>query len=820
MHVTDTVADTALALQLARTRLLEAQELAGMISLDWMVDGDRVEWSRSPLFLLGPEPPGGYPVYREMVHPDDRAAWVADRSTALAATSPIRYADYRLVRTDGALRWISCTQRPPETVGGVRHSIFTLLDITDRKQAEFALAQSEMRLRELAHGLERQVEERTKEIRARESLLQMVTNNIPVMIGYYDAARHLVFSNVQYARAFGHAQAAEVVGKHVSALMPPERLAMHQPHIERAFQGSTERYEFALTLDAHRQAEIMLVPDLRTDGSVQGVFVVLVDVTERRQAEAALRAADQRYRAVVANMREGVIVRDQHGKIIDCNPSAERMLGRTHEQLRGATSMVGTQDVFDEAGVPVPLQQRPPYAALHTGKAQSNVVLGHRNDAGEMRWLSSTSLPLFSAGTAEVTGTFSTFTDVTGRKQAEAEREYLEGQLRESQKMQAMGTLAGGIAHDFNNILGAILGNVALARAETLAGEVRVSLDEIHKGSERAKHLVGQILAFSRKQPQNFIDQPLGQVLEDTLGLLRATLPAGISIDARFDAAAVNVHADAAQIGQVLMNLCTNAWQAMAASTAAASGGAAGTVAVSLDQIEIDAVGAARLVEAVPGRYVRLTVADSGCGMDAATRERIFEPFFTTKPIGESTGLGLAVVHGIVKAHRGVIAVATAPGQGSTIEVLLPEAASQQPIAPATQRAGGLTHGAGKSVMYIDDEAAMVFLVKRMLTKSGYRVSAFERPAEALEALRADAASFDIIVTDFNMPGKSGLDVAREVAHIRANLPVVIASGYITDELRAGAAQLGVRDLIYKPDTVEELCRAIAQVLQAEQNSS
>ena len=290
------------ALRRAGERLIQAQDLAGIISLEWTVAGDHVDWARDRQFLLGPEPPDGYPVYREMVHPEDRAAWLADRKAALDSGQPYRYSDYRLVRTDGAIRWISCSQRPSSERGGVQRATFTLLDITERKQAEAALADSERRLRDLAHSLEQQVEARTEEIRARESLLTMVPNNIPVMIGYYDANQHLVFSNVQYARAFGYDQAAEVVGKHVSELMPPERLAMHQPHIERAYQGNTERYEFALMLDAQRQAEMMLVPDLRADGSVRGVFVVLVDVTERLRAEAALRAADQRYRAVVANM--------------------------------------------------------------------------------------------------------------------------------------------------------------------------------------------------------------------------------------------------------------------------------------------------------------------------------------------------------------------------------------------------------------------------------------------------------------------------------------------------------------------------------------
>ena len=257
-------------------------------------------------------------------------------------------------------------------------------------------------------------------------------------------------------------------------------------------------------------------------------------------------------------------------------------------------------------------------------------------------------------------------------------------------------------------------------------------------------------------------------------------------------------------------------------------------ISVRLDQIELDAAGASRF-GAARGAWVRLTVSDTGIGMDAATQARMYEPFFTTRGIGEGTGLGLSVANGIVKVHGGAIAVTSAPGQGSVFEVILPaiaatpataagaaaaaaSAAAGTATAPASvtaQETGAASAArAGQHVLYLDDEPAMVFLVTRMLTKLGYRVSAFERALDALAAVRADPTSFDVVVTDFNMPGHSGLDVAREIGVIRPGLPVVIVSGYITDELRAGAEKLGVRELIYKPDTVGALCQSIVRVLQ------
>ena len=331
-----------------------------------------------------------------------------------------------------------------------------------------------------------------------------------------------------------------------------------------------------------------------------------------------------------------------------------------------------------------------------------------------------------------------------------------------------------------------------------------------------------QILTFSRKQPQRFVDVQLQAVVAETLALLRATLPAGLHIATEIDTVPRLVHADATQLGQVLMNLCTNAWHAV---TDAGTAGRADAITIRLDQIELDVAGAQRFGAVAAGAWVRLTVSDAGKGMDEATQARIFEPFFTARQVGEGTGLGLSVAHGIVRSHHGAIAVSSVPGKGTVFEVVLPaisgstegkQAAGAAALAevnvPAAARPS-TSQAASQHVLYLDDEASMVYLVKRMLAKSGYRVSGFERPADALDAVRADAASFDVVVTEFNMPGMSGLEVAREIAQIRADLPVVIASGYITDELRAGAERLGVRDLIYKPNTVDELCQVIARLL-------
>jgi len=403
--------------------------------------------------------------------------------------------------------------------------------------------------------------------------------------------------------------------------------------------------------------------------------------------------------------------------------------------------------------------------------------------------------------------------DIRSRLEAEAARFALESQLRESQKMEAIGTLAGGIAHDFNNVLGAILGNVSLAKKDVEAGNMaraKVSLEEIGKAGARAAKLVQQILAFSRREPHEMVVQALGPLVEETLRLLRATLPAGVELKASLGERALYVRANATQIGQVLMNLCTNAWHAL--------GESGGRIEVVLDAVRFEGGGVGSPVGLAGGEYARLRVMDNGSGMDEATRARIFEPFFTTKAVDKGTGLGLAVVHGIVKAHRGAITVSSVVGEGSTFEVLLRLEEAPEDAVAEDGHAQASEDGHGKHVLYVDDDEAMGFLVKRMLEDHGYRVSCHERAQDALEVVRmtkpGSKDDFDLVVTDFNMPGASGLEVARELARMRPGLPVVIISGYIDDELEAGAREAGVRDLIYKPNTVDRLCRSVEFLLE------
>ncbi|HUF21434.1 MAG TPA: response regulator [Burkholderiales bacterium] len=387
--------------------------------------------------------------------------------------------------------------------------------------------------------------------------------------------------------------------------------------------------------------------------------------------------------------------------------------------------------------------------------------------------------------------------DITVNRDGEQTRTALEAQLRESQKMEAIGTLAGGIAHDFNNILGIILGNIELARQDSAANrKALVSLEEIEKAGSRARDLVQQILSFSRRQPVTRRVMSLPPVVEETVRLLRAALPGGPRIEYRVASDTPSVAADPTQVQQVLVNLGTNAAQAME--------GRAGVIDIRVDGIRLDRALTHRGPRLPPGRYAHITVGDSGCGMDAATLRRIFEPFFTTKSPGEGTGLGLAVAHGIMQAHHGAIDVHSEPGKGSRFELYFPVAGVLTEVSVAIEAASAASEGGGRHVLYIEDDDSQRFLMKRLLERWGYRVSAFAEQRSALDALHT-GERIDLMITDFNMPGMSGLEVARAALEVRPDLPVILVSGYITDAVRTAATAAGASEVLPKPLDMEEL---------------
>ena len=532
-----------------------------------------------------------------------------------------------------------------------------------------------------------------------------------------------------------------------------------------------------------------------------------------QQRNEQIRASEKRLEAIINSALDAIICVDQHQRITVFNPTAAALF-----QCSASDALGSTLDRF----LPDAAQ------ALAFAQLTTQALLGEMTaltaSGKELAVEVSVSFERHAEG--ETTTVFAR--DLTGRKKAEAHRNELEAQLRESHKMQAVGTMAGGIAHDFNNILGAILGNVELAKAdcasEAPGSSVLVSLLEIDKAGRRARDLVRQILTFSRNEPPQRSAVSLAEVAHDTERLLRVTLPPAIELHMQLQVGLPPVLADATQVEQALLNLCTNAVHAI--------GTGRGSIHVEAATVQPDQRLSERLGLA-PVDYVALTVRDNGPGMDAATLERIFEPFFTTKPVGQGTGLGLAVVHGVMRTHEGGVDVQSTPGHGSKFTLYFPVApggadaliANAHTATPTSQSlvnaavAPPAAAGPGDAppkkphVMYVDDDQALVFLVQRLLRRRGYEVSGFTDPHEARAALNAAPQRYDLLVTDYNMPGFCGVDLVREARMIRPDLPVALASGYVTAEIEQAALAEGARALIHKPNDVEELCATVQRLI-------
>jgi PAS domain S-box-containing protein len=426
---------------------------------------------------------------------------------------------------------------------------------------------------------------------------------------------------------------------------------------------------------------------------------------------------------------------------------------------------------------------------------------------------------LDDAGASEIRVALS---DITESKRAEAERAVLEDRVRETQGLEAIQTLAGGIAREFNNAVAIIQGTVQTVR-EDAGADARLldSLDEIDKASARSRELVQQLLSFARRLPMRLEPTPLAPFVEAAVNLLRAGLPGNVTLETRCVPGVPAVMADAALLRQVLFNLTQNAAEALGARP--------GRIVIALESARLDAAMAQsrpalrELHAANPGPLVRLSVIDDGPGMDAYTARRSFEPFFTTKQGDKSAGLGLSAAIGIVAAHGGAIDLDTRPGLGAAFAVYLPALASPSPAATAATGSPpdpgarapmdfALSGSASARVLFVDDDSSLVLMVRRRLERKGLRVSAFDDPQAALAALAADPGAYDLVVTDYNMPRLSGLDVTREVLAIRPDLPVVIASGYVDDAVRAFAKQAGARDFVHKANTAEAFCETLQRI--------
>jgi len=711
----------------------------------------------------------------------NEAGWQAHREV-LEAHLPFRDFELSRLGVDGVERFILISGDPVfDPSGSFKGYRGVGADITERKQSVEALRTSETR-----HA-------------------SMLTN-ISDVIGIIGVDGIMKYKSPNIERWFGW-QPQDLVGTDGWQTVHPDDLERIQKEyfalLENDNSATTVEYRYKCKDGGYKPIELTAT-NLVKDPTIGGVLLNYHDITERKRTETALRESEERWKFAIEGSGDGVWDWNLETGEATFSKRWKEMLGFAESEIENRSEeWVKRVHPEDLPGVMARIQEH------LDGKAETAIVeFRMLAKDGSWKWILGRGIVVRRDAEGKPLRLVGTNTDFTERKQAEIQQRQFEAQLRESQKMEALGTLAGGVAHDFNNALAAIFGNVELARQDVgLDHPALESLEEIGKASRRAKALVQQILAFGRRQASERKVISLEPIVQEAVKFLRSTIPAGVSLSVACAPDAPSVLADATQIEQVLINLGSNAWHAIEGQNRA------GLIEIRLDS------------ELRGGlRFVTLTVRDNGHGMDEVTRGRIFEPFFTTKPVDKGTGLGLSVVYGIAQSHEADIEVHSALGEGTAFVIRFAAAEPPAPLVSETNEyAGDTDMGAplalqseGKRVLYVDDEESIVSLMVRLLGRRGYNVTGYTEPRKALEAVRANPDQFDLAVTDYNMPGMSGLDVARTLRDIRADLPVILISGYITEELQQAAPAAGVRELIFKADAVEEVCEAVARYANAQ----
>ncbi len=627
---------------------------------------------------------------------------------------------------------------------------------------------------------------RTSEMRA-----QAIFNSVGEAIFIHDAESGRILDVNRAMCAMFTCSREEAIGNDMAAFsagVPPHDLAGALARIRAAAAGAPQGFDWLAKTLSGRLFWIEVSLRLATIGAEERVLAVVRDISERKKNEEHIT----RLAAAIEQAAEDIIITDARGLIEYVNPAQKTTSGYAEDELLGRDFSIfaaeGQGDEGDQA-----LRE-----AIREGRKWEGRLRTHARDGAIL--LQETSLAPITDPEGKVAGFVVTRRDVT--KQVETEL-----RLAQSQKMEAIGTLAGGIAHDFNNILSAILGYTELALLDATDDRLTSHLGHIQQASLRARDLVQQILAFSRKAAQRMVPLRVSALLKEDLKLLRATIPTTVEIRQEIDSEAT-VLADPTQLHQVFMNLCTNAYHAMQEQ--------GGVLTIALREVrQAPEPGGQRPRKEVlpPGNYLAIEVSDNGSGMDRETIKKIFDPYFTTKELGRGTGLGLAVAHGIVKSHGGRISVSSEPGKGSTFRVYLPTVVGGQAPQPEPVAAPTTESGRNERIIFVDDEEGIRQMAGEYLTGSGYRVELFANGAEALVRLRRDPHTCDLLITDMAMPDLDGRTLAQEALALRPGLPIILCTGYSPLINAESARKLGIREYVQKPVIMSELLARIRKAL-------
>jgi PAS domain S-box-containing protein len=644
-----------------------------------------------------------------------------------------------------------------------------LRDITERKRVEQDLRESEERFRALAE-------------------------TSPDAIFTTDENMTIVFWNAAAERIFGYTR-DEILGRPADPVIPKKRMPQHQEDRKLILEtGQSPAYHGAVESTALRKdgtefpVEVSMTSWRLHDRRFFGM--ILRDITERKRAESEIRASNEFMKTMLKASPEIIMATDAHGVITLLSDSAETLFGSSVKETVGQSAVQlmpededSKQKVLDMVG-----------ELLEKGFIK-NYEFQWRKKDGNFLFTEWNGL-LLKDENGDTTGAVSVVRDVTGRK-------LMEGQIRQAQKMESIGTLAGGIAHDFNNILTAIIGYTEMNMYHAEGNmRVRHNSENVLKAAGRARDLVKQILTFSRPGDEERKPVQLQPIIKEALKMLRASLPASVDMQQSLLSESY-AYAAPTHIHQIIVNLCTNAAHAMQER--------GGILRVMLEDADIDAAAAASISDLKAGQYLRLTVTDTGAGIDPAIIHRIFDPFFTTKESGRGTGMGLAMVYGIVTSYGGTITVASQVGRGSTFEVYIPRIQGaetqenpQEPEAPTgTER-----------VLFVDDEWLIVEAGLAMLQTLGYDVVTAYDPLRAIEIFRENPGSFDLVITDYTMPNMNGFDFAMEIMRLRPGMPVMLCTGYSETMSPEKALAAGIRAFVMKPLSRLELAQSVRQALE------
>lgn len=649
---------------------------------------------------------------------------------------------------------------PLHNADGTVSKLEIFFDISERSRAQVALRESEERYRQMVET-------------AGEGIWTM------------DEHGTVTFVNRRMAELLGY-NVGEMAGRRALDFVSEEDHVLGQVKVGERRRGLTDRYEVRLR---HKDGSIVWVlisasPTFVREGHYAGALGMITDITAMKETEKERTLLS----AAVHAAAEGIIITTDKGKIEYVNPAFCAMSGYVRDEI------IGQALAILESGQEDAMVQQELWSALRRGDVWSGQLMQRRKD-GTAFDAEMTVSPI-QGSSGRVSNYVAVIRDIT-------EQLRLEGQLRQAQKMEAVGTLAGGIAHDFNNILAAIIGFTEMCLERVTEAVTRRRMEQVLKAGIRGRELVRQILTFSRKSGHERSPVSMRLIVDDTVNLLRASLPSTIEIHCSVTTRSDVVLAEPNQLQQVLMNLSTNAAHAMA--------GEPGSLTIALSEFSFALPMDAPHPDLKPGTYVRLSVHDTGAGIDRSVLDRIFDPFFTTKKPGEGTGLGLSVVHGIVRGHGGAVTVESEPGKGATFHVFLPRADTTSGDVDALEPKAPVGR---ERILFVDDEPALVEMGREVLESLGYQVTATTDPLDALRMFREQPDAFDLVITDQAMPHTTGMHLAKELIALRGDLPVILSSGH-TDLDREAASRNGIRAVVSKPLTRAETARSIRAVLDA-----